>query len=289
MEKVLVMMLFALLTACSRDNGEVTDKQDSRIEQGEEQQGEKVFENRYADCTVETCPKEMLIERYYEVRATKDDYFGESVDIQQVLVDLYGVSIEGLEEIEKVQEFIESDEELIEDDNPFFDVQGYIDHVVRCAGQCQSKFISYEEASSLVFNDALTLVRKNSDSYNVGSSPIGNDETTVSNDETMDSSSLEGTCKEVESIYTLKGLKVTSCSYTSSEKSISITVDNNSGYDLSYLRIEIYGIDSSGKTISSDYTNHGATIRNGASQTLQAYTEGCANSYQVEISEVSFK
>ena len=65
-------------------------------------------------------------------------------------------------------------------------------------------------------------------------------------------------------------------------------MNNNSGYDLSYLEVEIYGIDSNGKTILSDYTNHGSTIRNGASQTLETYID-YATSYEVEISKATVK
>ncbi len=285
---LLAILIIATLTACATDKKEQeVDIQESIKEQDEDNKDGIIFENRYEDCTIETCSKEMLMERYYEVETTKDSYFGESVDIQQALVDLYGVGIEDLEEIEKVQGFIESDEELISDNNQFFDVQGYIDNVVRCEGQCQSKFIIYEEASSLSFDESLALVRENSKSYNVGSSSINSDVTTDSSSSTSSLSSLDnnGICKEVETKYTSQGLKVTSCIYTSSKEPISITVENNSGVDLSYLEVEIYGIDSNGKTISSDYTNHGSTIRNGASQTLQAYLNSYANSYEVEISK----
>ena len=65
-------------------------------------------------------------------------------------------------------------------------------------------------------------------------------------------------------------------------------VENNSGYDLSYLEVEIYGIDSNGKTVSSDYTNHGSTIRNGASQTIEAYVDK-ATSYELEVSKATTK
>ena len=98
----------------------------------------------------------------------------------------------------------------------------------------------------------------------------------------------DGTCKEVEGTYTSQGIKVTDCSYSSSKEKISITVENNSDFDLSYLQVEIYGIDSNGKTVSSDYTNHGSIIRKGASQTLEAYVDKYT-SYEVEISKATTK
>lgn len=98
----------------------------------------------------------------------------------------------------------------------------------------------------------------------------------------------EGTCKEIEGAYTSQGLMVTSCGYSSSKDKISITIYNNSGVDLRYIRVEIYGMDSNGNTVSSDYTNHSSTIRDGASQTLETYVDK-THSYEVEITDVSVK
>lgn len=98
----------------------------------------------------------------------------------------------------------------------------------------------------------------------------------------------KNSCVEISGSYTSQGLSVSSCRYSSTDKKIYVTVNNNSGYDLSYLEVEIYGIDSNGKTILSDYTNHGSTIRNGASQTLETYID-YATSYEVEISKATVK
>ncbi len=96
-------------------------------------------------------------------------------------------------------------------------------------------------------------------------------------------------CREIETDYTYQGLNVKDCSYSSYKNGkISITVKNNSGVDLKYLEVEIYGLDSNGNTIFSDYTNHGSTIRNGATQTLEAYVD-YASSYEVEISRAVVK
>lgn len=96
----------------------------------------------------------------------------------------------------------------------------------------------------------------------------------------------EGSCREIEGKYTSQGLSIIGCSYSSSKDKISITVKNNSGVDLRYLEVEIYGIDKNGNTILSDYTNHGSTIRNGASQTLETYVD-YAHSYEVEITKAT--
>lgn len=188
---LLIAMLIATLSGCSGDVDEkVINEQESVVEQSESEEEEVELENRYADCTVETCSQEMLAERYYKVKTTKDDYFGESIDIAQALLDLYGINAH--QDIHKLQESIISDEELIADDNQFFDVKDYIDDVAGCLGQCESKFISYEEASSLSFDEALALVRKNSGSYEVGSSPIDYDTVTDSTSSTNSSSSTQG-------------------------------------------------------------------------------------------------
>lgn len=176
---LLIAMLIATLSGCSGDVDEkVINEQESVVDQSESQEEKVELENRYADCTVETCSQEMLAERYYKVKTTKEDYFGESIDIAQALLDLYGINAH--QDIHKLQESIISDEELIADDNQFFDVKDYIDDVAGCLGQCESKFISYEEASSLSFDEALALVRKNSGSYEVGSSPVNHDKVTDS-------------------------------------------------------------------------------------------------------------
>lgn len=190
---LLIAMLIATLSGCSGDVDEkVTDEQENVVEQSESEEEGIELENRYADCTVETCPQKELMERYYEIKATKDDYFGESVDIEQTLVDLYGIDLDELTGLKTLREFIKSDEELIEDNNQFFDVKGYIDNIVKCSGQCESKFISYEEATSLGFDEALALVRKNSGSYEVGSSPVNHDKVTDSSSSTNSSSSTQG-------------------------------------------------------------------------------------------------
>ena len=168
-------------------NNEVESEEEVKKEEKEVD-----LRNRYAGCTVETCSQEMLIQRYYEVKSTKDNYLGEDADIAQVLLDLYGVDVSKLLDLELLQEFIISNEELIADDNPFFDVKDYIDNIVQCVGQCESKFISYEEATSLAFDEALALVRKNSGSYEVGSSPIDYDTVTDSTSSTNSSSSTQG-------------------------------------------------------------------------------------------------
>lgn len=98
----------------------------------------------------------------------------------------------------------------------------------------------------------------------------------------------DGICKELEGAYTSQGVRIIDCSYSSSKDRISITVKNNSGSDLKYVEVEIYGINSNGQTISSDFTNHGSTIRNGAMQTLERYVD-YANSYEVEITEARMK
>ena len=110
--------------------------------------------------------------------------------------------------------------------------------------------------------------------------------TTISSSDALDIG--KGNCKEVDGGYTSQGLEVTSCKYSSSKDKISITVKNNSGVDLRYIRVEIYGIDSNGNTVSSDYTNHGSIIRDGASQILESYVDE-TYSYEVEITEATPK
>lgn len=113
-----------------------------------EQLDEVTFENRYEDCTIETCSQDMLYERWQEVKRTKDDYFGESVDIEEVLIELYGISVADIERMNRVQEDIVSWEEMLEEGNRFA-VEGYTKSVIDLGEEGTSKYLTYDEAKSL--------------------------------------------------------------------------------------------------------------------------------------------
>lgn len=200
------------------------------------------------------------------------------------------------EQIKNAQYRIDENEQyLVDSNNPYTDTKVYAQSVISCEGHCNSKYMTYDEATELA-DRAKEIGGWDGDSVyrdwweNNGNKVVNGGITTTDNSGISSSSKLynNGTCKEVESKYTPIGLKVTSCSYSSSKEKISITVENNSDFDLSYLQVEIYGIDSNGKTVSSDYTNHGSIIRKGASQTLEAYVDKYT-SYEVEISKVTTK
>lgn len=247
----------------------------------------------YVDCTIETCSQEMLVERIEVASTTTDGYRDEGKDAEEALIRLYDVTYDDIKKNKNYQYSIDSLEEEIEisdnSDSYASNIEKYVNAIIKCEGQCDSEFITYNEVKDLSTEEAIKLVKKRKPLNS--SSPLDNILELLDGMGTFDSSESsteKGTCKEVEGTYTSQGLSVSSCRYSSSKERISITVENNSGVDLRYLEVEIYGIDSNGKTVSSDYTNHSSTIRNGASQTLETYVDE-AHSYEVEITKATPK
>lgn len=191
-----------------------------------------------------------------EVNATVDDATREEdIDAILELIQLYELDIECLKDSSaKGSCFAIHDEETF--------------------NQTISKIVELQEKLLKDYN------------YEYTSQFVGSSYSSVSNKK--DTLVEKGTCKEIDGKYTSQGLSIIDCSYSSSKDKISITVKNNSGVDLRYLEVEIYGIDKNGNTISSDYTNHGSTIRDGAIQILETYVD-YANSYEVEITKATPK
>lgn len=191
-----------------------------------------------------------------EVNATVDDATREEdIDAILELIQLYELDIECLKDSSaKSSCFAIHDEETF--------------------NQTISKIVELQEKLLKDYN------------YEYTSQFVGSSYSSVSNKK--DTLVEKGTCKEIDGKYTSQGLSIIDCSYSSSKDKISITVKNNSGVDLRYLEVEIYGIDKNGNTISSDYTNHGSTIRDGAIQILETYVD-YAYSYEVEITKATPK
>ena len=266
MKRVLLFfILLTTLTGCSSEGGE------------------ELLENKYQDCTVETCSKEMLINRIEVSATTTDGYKGESKDAEEALVKLYGVTYKEVKELKNLQVGIDDREARILDGDIYFSVDKYVNAIMKCGIDCSSNLVTYAEIKDLTTDDAMELVKERQKEY---ADSLNVDATEEVKEEPKQPTTEKGTCKEIRSSYTSQGLKITGCSYSSSEDKIRITVKNNSGVDLSYIRVEIYGIDSNGDTILSDYTNHASTIRDGAMQTLETYVD-YANSYEVEITEAT--
>ena len=239
--------------------------------------------NPYAKCTVETCSQEMLIERIEVANTTTDGYTGEGKDAEEALVKLYGVTYKEVKELKNLQFAVDSleDDALKEDCTKYcYYIDKYVKAIAKCSQNCNSDFITYEEIKDLTTEEATQFFLDKRQSQLVDS--VGDVQEEVK-EEPKQPTTEKGTCKEIRSSYTSQGLKITDCSYSYGGE-IRITVKNNSGVDLSYIRVEIYGIDSNGDTILSDYTNHGSTIRDGASQTLETSID-YAHSYEVEITE----
>ncbi|MDO4927203.1 MAG: FxLYD domain-containing protein [Turicibacter sp.] len=184
------------------------------------------------------------------------------------------------------QSYIEEWENLyLQADNSFVKqmrLESLAKFIFECGRGCKTSIITFEQAKEIVengeYDKSLTFIDGEYVSF---FNPNESYSTSTTSNEPY-------ACKEVEGTYTSQGLSVSSCRYSSSKERISITVENNSGVDLRYLEVEIYGIDSNGKTVSSDYTNHSSTIRNGASQTLETYVDE-AHSYEVEITKATPK
>lgn len=269
------MAALITLTACSNGDGEGGEK------------------NPYANCSPDVCTKEMLEERIKVVSTTSDGYEGEKEDLEEMLKELYGIEPEVVvEDFDKLQKRIKGREESIKHGETYYSAGKYVETIIACKGQCETTLVSYDEIVGLSFDDAVAFVKERQEEYfpEEKRKAIALEEQRKAWEELAKKEGKEKkeTCREVEGAYTSQGLRVTSCSYSSSKDKISITIHNNSGVDLRYIRVEIYGIDSNGKTVSSDYTNHGSTIRDGASQTLEAYVDK-THSYEVEITDVSVK
>ena len=268
MKRVLLFfILLTTLTGCSSEGGE------------------ELLENKYQDCTVETCSKEMLINRIEVSATTTDGYKGEGKDAEEALVKLYGVTYKEVKELKNLQFSIDSlkDSALKEDCTKYcYYIEKYVEAIAKCSQNCNSDFITYEEIKDLTTEEATQFFLDKRQSQLADSAEDLQEE--VKEEEPKKPTTERGSCKKIRNSYTSQGLGITGCSYSSSKDKISITVQNNSGEDLSYVRVEIYGIDTNGKTVLSDFTNHGSTIRNGASQTLETYVD-YAHSYEVEITE----
>lgn len=263
MKRVLLFfILLTTLTGCSSEGGE------------------ELLENKYQDCTVETCSKEMLINRIEVSATTTDGYKGESKDAEEALVKLYGVTYKEVKELKNLQVGIDNREASILDGDIYFSVDKYVNAIMKCGIDCSSNLVTYAEIKDLTTDDAMELVKERQKEY---ADSLNVDATEEVKEEPKQPTTEKGTCKEIRSSYTSQGLKITDCSYSYGGE-IRITVKNNSGVDLSYIRVEIYGIDTDGRTVLSDYTNHGSTIRDGAIQTLETSID-YAHSYEVEITE----
>ena len=265
MKRVLLFfILLTTLTGCSSEGGE------------------ELLENKYQDCTVETCSKEMLINRIEVSATTTDGYKGESKDAEEALVKLYGVTYKEVKELKNLQVGIDNREARILDGDIYFSVDKYVNAIMKCGIDCSSNLVTYDEIKDLATDDAMELVKERQKEY---ADSLNVDATEEVKEEPKQPTTEKGTCKILTNSYTSQGLKITSCRY-GYRGDISITVQNNSGVDLRYIEVEIYGINENGKTILSDFTNHGSTIRDGASQTLETHID-YAHSYEVAITKAT--
>lgn len=300
---LLLTILIAMLTGCS--SGEIdeklTDEQENLVEQSEEQQTETIIKGHEESDSIQKAREQVQLQQ-------------EANNSPERLREIYD-KIGGLDKIiNDVVSMIEfpidvSSEDLNYTLGLYYKVNG--EHItdnpedynklkeaywkdMEESGLCHNQF--HTESNTDCTNkpdSAFHLVAKYAKD-NTGDFSIDTNKLYVYANSSSSSNITQGNynlynngiCKEMEGAYTSQGLRIIGCSYSSSKDKISITVQNNSGADLRYIRVEIYGIDSNGQTISSDYTNHGSTIRNGASQTLETYVD-YANSYEVKITEAT--
>lgn len=272
-KSLLFMAILISLTACNNGDG---------------QEGEK---NPYANCSPDVCTKEMLEERIKVVSTTSDGYEGEKEDLEEMLKELYGIEPEVIvEDFDKLQKRIKGREESIKNGETYYSAGKYVETIIACKGQCKTTLVSYDEIVDLSFDDAVTFVKERQAEYFAEKErkAIEAEEKRKAWKEQAEKEAKEreGTCREVENTYTKQGLTISKCSYHQGK--IKITVNNSSGVDLRYLRVDIYGLNKFGSTEASYYTNHGATIKNWASQTLEAYVD-YSHSFEVEITEAVAK
>lgn len=179
-------------------------------------------------------------------------------------------------------------------------LKGIAENLASCGEICNSNLISYEDAKKWVETGEYNIEWTYIDGELVNSPALddneqyGTTQTDVTkNEATTIDDVTRGTCKELDGIYSIQGLKLSTCTYFKPTKSghsgeVYVTVHNNSGSDLSYVRVEIYTLDSKGNTIASTFTNDTAIIRDGGTQLLKAYvTHG--HSYEVEITDARTK
>lgn len=162
---LLIAMLIATLTGCSSKSGE------------------EILENKYQDCTVETCSKEMLIDRIEVAATTTDGYKGESKDAEEALVKLYGVTYKEVKELKNLQFAVDSLEEgtLKEDCSEYcYYVDRYVKAISECGGKCNSEFITYEEIKDLPIDEAINLAKEKREEYNANNSSISSNSVTDS-------------------------------------------------------------------------------------------------------------
>lgn len=154
--------------------------------------GEEILENKYQDCTVETCSKEMLIDRIEVAATTTDGYKGESKDAEEALVKLYGVTYKEVKELKNLQFAVDSLEEgtLKEDCSEYcYYVDRYVKAISECGGKCNSEFITYEEIKDLTIDEAINLAKGKREEYLANSPSTSGDKVTDSSSSTHSSSS----------------------------------------------------------------------------------------------------
>ena len=70
---------------------------------------------------------------------------------------------------------------------------------------------------------------------------------------------------------------------------VNVTVMNQSGKDIDYVKIDLFYYDENGNEFRSDWTNDSATIRNGATQIITKMTESDFDRVSAKIDEFSYK